>query len=75
MQPAIVADTDDFAAALADDGAEGAADRPGIGFGQTLSDDSADVVGAQDRRVERHRRAASPGPHPAPSIARRPTLR
>ena len=75
MQPAIVADTDDFAAARADDGAEGAADRLGIGLRKGLSDDSADVVGAEDRRVERPCRAAPPGPHPAPSIARRPTLR
>ena len=75
MQPAVIADADGFAAALADDGSEGAADRPGIRFGQVLSDDATDVVGAEDRRVERPRRAASPGPHAAPSIARRPTLR
>ena len=77
-QPAIVADGDVAAARLGDLGAEGAAQRHGVFGGEGLSEDAANVVLAEEGRVEavgRHAaltplvdsvlvRAASPRPTP-----------
>ena len=70
MQPAIIADADGAASGPAHDGSEGAPNRLRVVRRQRLSDDPADVVGAQDRRIERARRA-----HSEPATGLRPTLR
>ena len=66
MEPPVIADADRPAPGFAHDGSEGAPDRLRVVRRQSLADDPADVVGAQDRRIE---------PHAEPSTVLRPTLR
>ena len=56
-QPAVIADRDAVLAGGGEGRREGATDRMGIGRKQGFADDAANVVFAQDRRVEamRHR--------------------
>src|SRR5262249_53907226 len=64
-QPPVPADRDTSAAAAPDRGAEAAPDRARVARRQRLADDAADVVLAQDRRVElvvlAHALAPAPG--------------
>ena len=59
-QPAIVADRDPLAAALGNDRAENPSDGKGIGRVQGAPDDAADVVFAQNGRVEAVREGHGP---------------
>ena len=60
-QPAIITDSDPASAGLAQNMPVGSSDRPRVGVRQSRSDDPADVVFAQDRRVETmaHRKSVS----------------
>ena len=52
MGAAVAADGDRAGAFAARQGGEGAAERIGVGLGQRVADDSADVIFAKDGGVE-----------------------